>query len=236
MGCGSRGCGFGCGINRIERDRGDHRKHQRRDNQPDQPARREPLQHQTRRHISGDEGRRSPQPHRAIGSAARSEPAQRIGVGQRQHRRKRHRGDREHQENRHRALHQTDDGHGQHRHDRGQHDCGLKRAAPVGLMCYQRCGDDSHHHRHGNDKADGLRVEPPRLQPKREKRQLNAAEKEICRVEQPEFPGEAIIGGELGCPGHRSVCFALSFGQIGGALAKRFNHVHRAPIKRADAP
>ena len=40
-----------------------------------------------------------------------------------------------------------------------------------------------------------------------------------------EFPGEAIIGGELGCPGHRSVCFALSFGQIGGALANRFNHV-----------
>ena len=61
---------------------------------------------------------------------------------------------------------------------------------------------------------------PLRLEPEREKRQLDTAEKEIGGVEQPQFQREA-IGGELGCRGHRSVCLAASIVQIGETLSQR---------------
>ena len=171
------------GLDRIERHRRHHRQHQRAHDQPDQVAGRErssitPATTCRRRRP------RSPTaaPGHRCGRAPK--PAQRIGIGQRQHRRKCHRRDRE-RTARSRPSPCTRPTAVIASAPQSTPAIAAERAPPVGPMCYQRCCDDSHHHRHRDDEADGLRVEPPRLQPKREKRQLDPAEEEICGVEQP---------------------------------------------------
>ena len=68
---------------------------QRRDHQPDQVARRDQIEQRAGGETRHDEGRRSPQPHRAIGPAAARKTAQRIGIGQQHHRRVGGRGERQ---------------------------------------------------------------------------------------------------------------------------------------------
>ena len=79
-------------LQRAGGSRGDHRGSH---DQPDQVTRGAIIEQDAGAETAGDERGRAPHPHRTVGAADASEPAQRIGVGQRHDRRVEHRGEHE---------------------------------------------------------------------------------------------------------------------------------------------
>ena len=177
----ARGLGL---VQRLqpEADEGAERRHP--GNDPDQVFGGDEIDQQPAAQRADHEGRRPPQPQRPVIEAVTRHASQRIGVGQRHHRRPHACGGREHQEYRQRLMQCAD-----HREpERGQKSRGDQRGAQR-LVLVDQSGDERQdreprHRRHRRDDADPRRVNPDRLQPDREKRQLRPEQAEHRAIKQ----------------------------------------------------
>ena len=132
-----------------------------------------------------DEGRRAPQPQRPVIEAVARHAAQRIGVGQRHHRRPHAGGDGKGQEHRSGRCWVPIDG----KPERGQQRPSTimraaQRLAPFGEAGHERQDREPRHRRNRRDDPDPRRVDPDRLQPHREERQMGADQAEQRAVKQ----------------------------------------------------
>ena len=87
-------------------------------------------------------------------------------------------------------------------HERRDDHGDAQRPVPFGKAGYQWQNREPRHRRNCRDDSDPRRVNPDRLQPHREKRQLRAREAKHCSVEQRqprrESPGRRFrCGGDL---------------------------------------
>jgi len=120
------------------------------------------------------EGGRAPQPQWSVIETVARHSAQRIGVGQRNHRRPQAGGGRVDQEYQHGPLLGTDGGKADGGRKRGDDQRSPQRIAPFGQAGDERQGGKSRQRRHCGNNTDPRRVDPDGLQPHREKRQLGA--------------------------------------------------------------
>ncbi len=79
---GARALSVGLGMQRLDQERCQRRQRQSRNDEPDQVPRRNEVGGKAGEEAAGDEGKRAPQPDRAVGAAARRQAFQRIGLGQ----------------------------------------------------------------------------------------------------------------------------------------------------------
>ena len=153
-------------------------------NDPDQMPGRDEIDQQPACQRADDEGRRAPQPQRPVIEAVPRHAAQRIGVRQRHHRRPHAGGDGEGEEYQQRLMLGADHRESERgRKGRDDHRA-AQRLTPFGQAGHERQDRKSRHGRHRRDDPDPRGIDPDRLQPHREERQIGAAEPEQRAVKQ----------------------------------------------------
>ena len=173
--------------------RGDHRG---RHDQPDQVACDGDIEQDAGAETAGNERGRAPHPHRTVGAADASEPAQRIGVGQRHDRRVEHRGEHERRRDGGGALGYPDHAVAYDRSGGRDHDRHAQGIVPVGVPGRERDREHAHDHRDRQHDSDHVGIEALRGEPDRQEGQLHAERDEQRGVKQRQPPRERRAGLE----------------------------------------
>ena len=153
------------------------------------------FEHEARAEAAENEGRRSPQPHRAVAAAALGQTAQRISIRERHQRRVEESGEHQGGENRRHAGHQPGQRIARHRRRRRDGERAAHRVVPVGDARRQRNSDDADDHRNREHESDLAGIEAARRKPDRQERQLHAERGEQRGVEYREPPCEGLACG-----------------------------------------
>ena len=167
-------------------------------NHPDQVRRRDDIDRQPAGQRSHDERRRAPQSQRSIVQAVERHASQRIGIRQRHHRRPHAGSGGEGCENRERLMLGSDHRKPERGRKRRDDHGAAQRPAPFSEAGHQRQNREPRHRRNCRDDPDPRCVDPDRLQPHREKRQMGAGEAKHCAVKQRQ-PGCKSPGRRLRC-------------------------------------
>lgn len=180
------GCVRDGGYRAAQRPQGqaDQRtEHRHGRDDPDQVDLRDIAQQEATHQRADREGGRAPQPQRSIAEAELLDAAQRIGVGERHHRRPdttRQRIDREQHE---RLVLGADHGKAERGRCSRSDDRAAQHLTPFRHCCDQRQHGEARHRRHRRDDADPGGIDADRLHPHREKRQVNPGHAEQRGIE-----------------------------------------------------
>ena len=187
-------------VQRLQPETDERAEHRHRRDHPDQVLGRDHVDQEPAGQRARHERRRAPQPQRPVIQPVARHAAQRIGVGQRHHRRPQAGGGGKDQEYRERLVLGP---------DQRKADCGRKGRkphpaaqglAPFGKARQERQHRETRHRGHRRNDTDPRRIDPDRPQPHREKRQMGADEAEQRAVKQRQ-PGGESPGGRLRCDG-----------------------------------
>ncbi len=157
---------------KAEADEGAKRCH--RCDDPDQVFGSDDIDQQPASQRACHERCRAPQPQRSVIEAMARHASQGIGIGQRHHRRPQAAGDGVGEKYQHRLMLGAENGKPERRRKGRYHDSAAERMAPFGESGHKGQNGEARHRRDRRDDPDPESIDPDRLQPNREKRQMGA--------------------------------------------------------------
>ena len=171
-------------VQRLQREAGQRPDRGGAGDDPDQVSGGDEVEQHPADQRAEDEGGRAPQPQRSVVEAIALHAPQRIGIRQRHHGRPQAAGQGVDQEHQHRQMLGAQDEKAQGGGKGGHDDAAAQGLTPFRKARHQRQHRKSGHRGNGRDQPYPKRIDPDRLQPDREKRQMGAGHAEQRAVEQ----------------------------------------------------
>src|SRR5262249_25726919 len=141
------------------------------------------VENQTRSRAANNEGGGAPKSHRAVSAAERTQPAQRISIGQRHERRVKDGGECKRNGDGESSLPQSQRAITEHRQRRGDRDDRAQGVLTIGDARRKRDCEQTHDHGDGEHHSDGARTEPLGREPERQEWHLHTERGEQRGVE-----------------------------------------------------